>query len=75
MPKNRCHIRFTIDFVPDVAPFDYNVLVKLIPEGTSVRMITTVDRHHDEEWTRLASLGFESTLNKLAAALAALRRG
>ena len=35
-----------------------------VPEG--VRMILTLDAMHDEQWTRLAIMGWESELDKLA---------
>ena len=55
-------------------PYENNMLVELVPEGTSVRMVVSIDRYPDEEWTSRAAAGFESQLTKLPAALAARRR-
>jgi uncharacterized protein (DUF1697 family)/uncharacterized protein YndB with AHSA1/START domain len=69
-PLERLKIHFTIDFIQGVAPYDFNVLVEFFPDGAGVRMVTAIDRHHDEEWTRLAAVGFESALTKLSEAIA-----
>ena len=73
-PLRRLKILYTIDFLPEVEPYENNVLVEFLPEGESVRMRITVDPHIDEKWTGMAKQGWESQLTKLPAALAA-RRG
>jgi len=73
-PCRRLKIRHLIDFIPGVKPYENNILVQFVPEGTSVRMVVTLDQHRDEEWTRRAAAGFESQLTKLPAALAARRK-
>ena len=74
VPYERLRLRSVIDFIPGVEPYDNDIAVELIPEGTKVRMVVRVDRHRDDEWTERAVAGFESQLTKLPAALAA-RRG
>jgi hypothetical protein len=44
--------------------------VEVPAAGKRVRMRMTIDRHHDEEWTRRTQMGWESQLRKLPAALA-----
>ena len=73
-PPRRLKILHNIDFIPGVEPYENNIAVELIPEGAGVRMLVSIDRHHNEEWTRLAAEGFASQLNKLPGALAARRK-
>jgi uncharacterized protein YndB with AHSA1/START domain len=73
-PHKRLKISHIIDFIPGVEPYEHGILVEFIPEGASVRMLVTVEPHHDEEWTRRAVAGFESQLTKLPALLAARRK-
>jgi uncharacterized protein YndB with AHSA1/START domain len=70
-PPSRLRIQHLIDFIPGVEPYEHDIAVELIPKGASVRMVVTVDPHHNEEWTRLAAEGFASQLKKLPGALAA----
>lgn len=72
-PLARLKIRHMIDFLPGVEPYAHNMLVEFFREGTSVRMVITVDAYHDAETTRLSAMGLESQLTKLPAALAARR--
>jgi uncharacterized protein YndB with AHSA1/START domain len=73
-PPTRLKILHMIDFIPGLKPYENNILVEFVPEATSVRMVVTIDRHPDEEWSRRAAAGFESQLTKLPAVLAARRR-
>lgn len=67
----RLHMRMTIDFLPGVEPYPYDILVEFHSEGGRVRMVVTADAHPDAEMTRLAALGLASQLRRLDAALAA----
>ncbi len=71
VPHRRLHIRFDIDFVPDLESYPYDMLVELHVEAGQVRMILTADRHPDEEMTRGAVIGFSSQLQRLDLAVAA----
>lgn len=73
-PKRRLRLRHRIDFIPNVAPYDNDIVVELIPEGARVRMVVEIEPHRDELWTRQSAQGFESQLTKVAGALAARRR-
>lgn len=64
-------INHVIDFIPGVEPYENRVSVDFSREGSEVRMLIMVEPHRDEEWTRNASLGWESQLRKLPAALEA----
>jgi uncharacterized protein YndB with AHSA1/START domain len=65
VPQQRLAITSVIDFVPGVQPYESRIAVSFVPSGRSVRMTVALDPMHSEEWTRLATLGFTSQLNKL----------
>jgi hypothetical protein len=58
------------DFIPGVDPYDVAIVVELQPNADGVRMTLTFDAMHNDEWTKLATMGWESELEKLSAALA-----
>lgn len=70
-PPRRLAYKDMADFIPGVEPYEVDTVIELheVPDG--VRMVLTVDRMHDDEWTRLATMGRESELNRLEAVLAA----
>ena len=70
----RLHIRMTIDFVPGVEPYPYDIVVELHAEGDRVRMVVTADAHPDPEMTRLASEALVGQLRQLEEALASRGR-
>ena len=55
-----------VDFVPGVDPYDVATLIEFEPEGSGSRLILTFDAMHDDKWTRLAVMGRESELERLA---------
>jgi uncharacterized protein YndB with AHSA1/START domain len=57
------------DFIPGVAPYEIATRVELHPEAQAVRMVLTIDAMHDEHWTKMAVMGWESQLGRLANAL------
>jgi uncharacterized protein YndB with AHSA1/START domain len=64
-PLERLTITNTIDFLPEVAPYESTIRVEFIRSGASVRMIVTLAPMHDETITRMSKLGFTSQLTKL----------
>jgi uncharacterized protein YndB with AHSA1/START domain len=62
------------DFIPGVDPYDVATVVELQATADGVRMILTFDAMHNDEWTKLATMGWESELEKLAAVLAGRSR-
>ena len=62
------------DFVPGVAAYDVETLVELFPGPQGVRLVLTFDAMHDERWTQMAKMGWESELGRLDAALATRRK-
>src|SRR5579872_1990579 len=67
-PLKRLEITHIIDFVPGAQAYENRSRVEFFQEGRTVRMVVTVDPHHDPEWTQRASMGWESQLRKLPAA-------
>ena len=61
----RLAITLAIDFVPDVPAYDNKIVVEFFPEGEHVRMVVTLGPMHNEEFTRLSTIGFTSALTKL----------
>ena len=70
-PPRRLVYRDIVDFIPDVEPYEVETVIELGEVGESVRMVCTFDRMHNENWTRLAVMGQESQLERLARLLAA----
>jgi uncharacterized protein YndB with AHSA1/START domain len=75
VPHERLHIRMTIDFLPGVEPYPYDIVVEFHAEGRRVRMVITADPHPDSEMTRLATQGLASQLRGFDSALASRRSG
>ena len=70
VPLRRLAYDNLVDFVPGVAPYDAATVVELHPSGQGVRLVLTIDAMHDEHWTKMAVMGWESELGKLAKVLA-----
>jgi uncharacterized protein YndB with AHSA1/START domain len=68
-PYARLRLTHVIDFLPGVAPYQNNIVVDFVPQGSDVRMIVSVDPHRDETWTQRSVEGFTSQLTKLPGAL------
>jgi uncharacterized protein YndB with AHSA1/START domain len=64
-PHERLAITSVIDFLPGVTPYESTIAVDFFPSGDSVRMVVTLDPMHDEEFTRMSTMGFTSQLTKL----------
>jgi len=69
-PLESLTISHRIDFIAGVKPYDNRARVQFFREGQSVRMLITVDAHHDPHWTQMATAGWESQLGKVPEALA-----
>ncbi len=64
-PYTRLALTHRIDFLPGVQPYDSTIGVDFVSAGDSVRMVVTLDPMHDDEFTRMQTLGFTSQLTKL----------
>ncbi len=72
-PHERLHMRFTMDFLPGVESYPYNIVVEFQPQGERVRMVVTADAHPDAEQTRLASQTLEGQLREFESILTSKR--
>jgi uncharacterized protein YndB with AHSA1/START domain len=70
-PQTRLELVHVIDFLPGVEPYDNRMTLELSVEGANVRMVISVEPHYDAEMTKQATMGMESQLTKVPAALAA----
>ncbi len=61
----RLAITHVIDFLPGVKPYDSTMVVEFFPSGQTVRMVITLDPMHDEEFTKMSTVGMTSQLTKL----------
>jgi uncharacterized protein YndB with AHSA1/START domain len=68
-PPRRLAYSTVADFIPGVEPYDAATIVDLHPIPGGVRMVLKQEAMHDEHWTEMAVLGWESELNKLARVL------
>jgi uncharacterized protein YndB with AHSA1/START domain len=60
-----------VDFVPGVAPYETATTVELSPvPGGGTRQVVVTGAMHDDRWTKMATMGWESQLAKLTGALA-----
>jgi len=69
VPLRRLSFIQLADFIPNVKPYDVATTVELEAIAQGVRLVLTLDAMHDEQWTRLAVMGWESELGKLARVL------
>jgi uncharacterized protein YndB with AHSA1/START domain len=71
VPPKRLAYTTLADFIPGVEPYHAATAVELYENADSVKLVLTQDAMHDEHWTQLAVMGWESELDKLARVLAA----
>ena len=58
-------IAHVIDFLPGVESYESEMRVDLLAARDQVRMVVTLEPMHDEEFTKMSTLGFSSQLTKL----------
>jgi hypothetical protein len=64
-PHRRLAITHVIDFLAEVTPYESTMVVEFFPSDKHVRMVVTLDPMHNEEFTRMSTVGFTSQLTKL----------
>jgi uncharacterized protein YndB with AHSA1/START domain len=69
VPLRRLSFTQLADFIPNVKPYEVATTVELETTALGVRLVLTLDAMHDENWTRMAVMGWESELAKLARVL------
>jgi hypothetical protein len=58
------------DFIPGVEPYDFLTVVDLAETSGGTKVVMTVERMHDDEWTQRLTMGRENELANLARVLA-----
>ena len=66
VPLKRLAFGHLADFIPGVRPYEVATTVEFDTGPQGVRMVLTLDAMHDEHWTQMAVMGWESELDKLA---------
>ena len=66
VPRKRLAFTQLADFIPNVKPYEVAMMVEFDATPQGVRMVLTLDAMHDEYWTKMAVMGWESELDKLA---------
>jgi uncharacterized protein YndB with AHSA1/START domain len=72
-PPRHLTFRQLADFIPGVDSYEVETSVDLLSAQGGTRMVMTTDVMHDERWTELAVMGWESELGKLAEVLSGRR--
>ena len=65
-PRTRFAFTQLADFIPNVKPYEVAMTVEFDTTTQGVRMVLTLDAMHDEYWTKMAVMGWENELDKLA---------
>jgi uncharacterized protein YndB with AHSA1/START domain len=73
VPFKRLAFTQLADFIPNVSPYEVLTTVDFENTAHGIRMVLTLDAMHDESWTRMAVMGWESQLTNLAGQLKAAR--
>jgi uncharacterized protein YndB with AHSA1/START domain len=71
VPPRRLAYSQTADFIPGIEAYEVPTTVELETVLQGVRMVLTFAAMHDEHWTNMAVMGWESELGKLAKLLEA----
>ena len=69
VPLKRLAFTQLADFIPNVKPYEVATTLELSTHSQGVAMVLTLDTMHDEYWTKMAVMGWESELGKLAKVL------
>jgi uncharacterized protein YndB with AHSA1/START domain len=66
VPMKRLAFTQIADFIPGVKPYEVNHSVDFETSAQGVRMVLTLDAMHDDYWTKMATMGWESEFDRLA---------
>jgi uncharacterized protein YndB with AHSA1/START domain len=61
----RLVLAHVIDFLPGVNPYESTNTVEFFAAGEYTRMVVTLDPMHDENFTKMQTMGFTGQLSKL----------
>jgi uncharacterized protein YndB with AHSA1/START domain len=66
VPMKRLAFTQIADFIPGVKPYEVSHSVDFEASPPGVRMVLTLDAMHDDYWTKMATMGWESEFDRLA---------
>jgi uncharacterized protein YndB with AHSA1/START domain len=66
-PYRRLVLAHVVDFVPGVKPYEQAIAVEFFPAGDMVRMLTTIEAMHNEEFTQTSIRVYTGQLKRLEA--------
>lgn len=66
-PRRRLALSHLTAFIPGVEPYQVAHLLEFHLSPRGVQMVLTFDAMHDEHWTQLATMGWNSEFDKLGA--------
>jgi uncharacterized protein YndB with AHSA1/START domain len=66
VPQKRLVYRTSIDYIPDVPPYDVTALIEFSTVEPGVRMVATQDAMHNSEWTQKSAIDMDRQFNRLA---------
>jgi uncharacterized protein YndB with AHSA1/START domain len=66
VPMKRLAFTQIADFIPGVKPYEVSHSVDFETSPPGVRMVLTMDAMHDDYWTKMATMGWESEFDRLA---------
>jgi uncharacterized protein YndB with AHSA1/START domain len=69
VPLRRLSFTQIADFIPGVKPYQVATTVEFEATSRGVRLVLILDAMHDEYWTKMAVMGWENELGKLAKVL------
>jgi uncharacterized protein YndB with AHSA1/START domain len=64
-PYRRLVLSHIIDFVPGIKPYEQHIAVDFSPSRDGVRMVTTIEPMHNEEFTQTSISVFAGQLKRL----------
>ncbi len=74
VPVKRLAFTQLADFIPNIKPYEVATMVEFETSQQGVKMVMTLDAMHDEYWTKMAVMGWESELDKLGKRLEPVSR-
>jgi uncharacterized protein YndB with AHSA1/START domain len=64
-PRERVSLTTVIDFLPGVKPYEHTITADFSRSDDGIHMTVTLEPMHNEEFTELTTVGFNSQLSKL----------
>lgn len=65
VPMKRLGFTQVADFIPGVKPYEVAHAIDFEARAQGVRMLLTMDAMHDDYWTKMATMGWESEFDRL----------